>query len=156
MKRKTLALLLGLVMAFGLTACGGGDAADTSTEQDSEMSFPVKFGTVTDVAPLGENSEMVSITISDDATIPDKERAVYVAAVDYIFTLASDDLEELSVFGFDENGNKIIAFHMPYELIASLREVEANGSWGTEGFCAWFGLNADAYNLLVESSEILE
>lgn len=38
MKRKTLALLLSLVLAFGLTACGGETSADgTGSEQETEQ-----------------------------------------------------------------------------------------------------------------------
>lgn len=38
MKRKTLALLLGVVMAFGLTACGGSSVpAEDSTEESEQV-----------------------------------------------------------------------------------------------------------------------
>ena len=38
MKRRTLALLMGAVMAFGLTACGGSSApAEDSTEESEQV-----------------------------------------------------------------------------------------------------------------------
>lgn len=159
MKKRTLATLLAcLLLVVSLAACGDTEATtDSSTdEQTGDVSIPVKFGTVTSVGPLGDTAEIISLTVSDGVTQVDPERAVYVSAVDYIFTQASPDLTELSVFGFAENGDKIVSFTMPPELIASLRQIESEGSWGTEGFCAWFGINDDAYNVLVSGSKVTE
>lgn len=141
--RRTFALIIALLLALSFSACAG--------SEPETIKLPVKFGNVTGVEPIGDNSEAIILSMEEPSSSKGAERDVYISAVDYIFTHASKNLEELSVTAYDPNGNSIIAFTMPSYLITSLREVEAQGSWGTQGFAAFFYFNSDAYDVLVAS-----
>lgn len=133
------------------------DPAEPTAEDTTEsLSLPVKFGTVTSIAPLGNNAEMIILSMEDPSSSDGAERDVYIAAVDYLFSYAAENLESLGVFAFDPSGNQIIAFTMPNDLISALRKTEEEGNWGTEGFAAFFYFNQDAYDVLVESCVITE
>lgn len=144
--KKMFALFLALIMMLSFTACGSNTQATTEPQP-----LPVKFGSVTGIETTADKSEAIVLSMEEPSSSKGAERDVYIAAVDYIFTHASKDLEELSVTAYAPNGDSIISFTMPSYLITALREVEAQGNWGTEGFCAYFYFNHDAYDVLVAS-----
>jgi hypothetical protein len=144
--KKILALFLALLLGLSLAACGSNTEAATEPKP-----LLVQFGSVTETETTVENIEAIVLSMEEPSSSKGAERDVYIAAVDYIFTHASNDLEELSVTAHAPNGDRIIAFTMPSYLIDALREVEAQGSWGTAGFCAYFYMNHEAYDVLVAS-----
>lgn len=149
-----IAVVVILVIAFG----GGGEsetAAETEAPEEKET-LPVQFGEITSVGPLSSNAEMIVMSLAENVSDENKERAVYVNAVDYLFTYAPEDLAELSVFGFDAEGAEVLTVVFNADLVTALRQIEADGNWGTEGIAAWFWFNADAYNILVESATVIE
>lgn len=150
--KKTIALLMALLLVVSFTACGSSKPA---TETDPKP-LPVKFGAVTDIEIVANNSEAIILSMEEPSSSKGAERDVYIAAVDYIFTHASQDLEELYVTAHAPNGDNIISFTMPSYLITALRDVEAQGDWGTEGFCAFFYFNYEAYDVLVASCIVAE
>lgn len=94
MKKRTLALLLGIVMAFGLTACGGGESApaeDTSaeTEQTEETKAPEK-----EVYKIGEtwtvdgqwSFTVDAVTATDERNEFEEKTPAAVYIVDYTYT----------------------------------------------------------------------
>ena len=143
--KKMLALFLALLLVLSLVACG--------SSEPEEINLSVKFGTVTGVEPTGFNAYAIVLSMDEPSSNEGAERDVYISAVDYIFTHAPDYLEELSVNAYNQDGESIVSFTMPSYLITSLREVEAQGSWGTQGFAASFYFNHDAYDVLVASCE---
>ena len=144
--KKIFSLFLALIMMLSFTACGSNTEATTEPQP-----LPVKFGSVTGVEATADKSEAIVLSMEESSSSKGAERDVYIAAVDYIFTHASKDLEELSVTAYAPNGDSIVSFTMPSYLITALREVEAQGSWGSAGFCAYFYMNHDAYDVLVAS-----
>ena len=160
--KRVFVLLLVFALSVSLTACGGSletssaPVAESETVETEQSSLPVKFGNVTSVGTLGANSEMIVLSMEEASSSEGSERDVYIAAVDYLFTYASEDITELAVFAYDQNGDSIITFTMPPELVASLRQIEAEGDWGTQGFAAFFYFNHDAYNVLVASTTVIE
>jgi hypothetical protein len=148
--KKILSLFLALIMLLSFTACGSHTEATTEATTEPKP-LPVKFGSVTEIETTGENTEAIVLSMEEPSSSKGAERDVYIAAVDYIFTHASKELEELSVTANAPNGDNIIAFTMPSYLITALRETEAKGSWGTQGFAASFYFNYDAYDVLVAS-----
>lgn len=137
---------MALLLMVSFTACGSNSEATAEPQP-----LPVKFGSVTEIEATSEKTEAIVLTMEEPSSSKGAERDVYIAAVDYIFTHASKDLKELSVTAHAPNGDSIISFTMPSYLITSLREVEAQGNWGTEGFCAFFYFNHEAYDVLVAS-----
>ena len=148
-----------VILALG---SGGSDDSDPKAESTAvapttqvvtteQHTLPVKFGSVIGIETTGENTEAIVLSMEDPSSSKGAERDVYIASVDYIFTHASKDLAELSVTANNPDGDCIISFTMPSDLIKSLRKTEAEGSWGTEGFCAYFYFNSDAYDELVAS-----
>lgn len=140
--KKMLALFLALLLVLSLVAC---------SSKPEEINLPVKFGNVTSVEPTGYNAEAIVLSMEEPSSSSGAERDVYISAVDYVFTHAQKYLEELSVTAYAPDGSVIIAFTMPSYLITALREVEAQGSWGTQGFAAFFYFNSEAYDMLVTS-----
>lgn len=140
--KKILLICLAVILVISVVSCMG----------NAKKALPlfVKFGMVTDIESLGGNAEAIVLSMQEPSSKGAK-RDVYVAAVDYLFTYASKNLKELSVTAYNPDGKKIIAFTMPSYLITALRETEANGNWGTEGFAASFYFNSDAYDVLVDS-----
>lgn len=149
--KKMFALFLALVLALSFTACGSKEAAvEATTEVTTEpQSLPVKFGNVTEVETTADKTEAIVLSMEEPSSSKGAERDVYIAAVDYIFTHGSEDLEELSVTAYSPNGDRIISFTIPSVLMTALREAEVKGSWGTEGFAAYFYFNSEAYDVLV-------
>lgn len=139
--KKIFSLFLALLVLLSFVACG--------TSEPKPL--PVKFGTVTSVETIGENTEAIVLSMEEPSSSKGAERDVYISAVDYIFTHASKNLKELSVTAYSPDGQAIIAFTMPSYLITALRETEAQRSWGTQGFAASFYFNYDAYDILVAS-----
>lgn len=163
-KRKVWIIVIAVIVILGV-AFGGGDEPEAATETpapvvteapEQKEALPVQFGEITSVGPLGDNSEMIVMSLDEGISDENKERAVYVNAVDYLFTYASEDLAELSVFGFDAAGAEVLTVVFGSDLVTALRQIEADGDWGTEGIAAWFWFNADAYNILVESATVIE
>ena len=148
--KKMLALILALILVLSFAACGA-DAESTNEATTEPQPLPVKFGSVTGVETTADKTEAIVLSMEEPSSSKGAERDVYIAAVDYIFTHASKDLEELSVAAYAPNGDSIITFTMPSYLITSLREVESQGSWGTQGFAAFFYFNSEAYDVLVAS-----
>lgn len=144
--KKMLALFMALLLVLSFTACGSNTEATTEPKP-----LPVKFGSVTGIETTADKTEAIVLSMEEPSSSKGAERDVYIAAVDYIFTHASKDLEELSVTANDPNGDIIISYTIPSDVITSLRKTEAEGSWGTEGFCAYFYFNHDAYDELVAS-----
>lgn len=163
-KKKILYIFLAVIFVVFVVpflVMGSGEktnepAEETATPETESPALPVQFGEITSVGPLGENSEMIVMSLNESVSEENKVRAVYVNAVDYLFTYGSEDLAELSVFGFDAEGDEVITVVFTAELVAALRDIEKDGDWGTEGIAAWFWFNADAYNILVESATIIE
>jgi hypothetical protein len=148
--KKILALFLALIMTLSFTACGSNTEATTEATKEPQP-LPVKFGSVTGIEATADKAEAIVLSMEEPSSSKGAERDVYIAAVDYIFTHASKDLEELSVTAYAPNGDSIISFTMPSYLITAIREVEAQGSWGTQGFAAYFYFNHEAYDVLVAS-----
>ena len=136
--KKIFALLLALALFVSLAACGS-------------KPLPVKFGKVTSVETIGENAEAIVLSMEKPSSSQGAERDVYIATVDYIFTHASRDLEELSVTAYSPSGSSIISFTIPSDIIANMRKVDATGKWGTAGFCGYYYMNHTAYDKLVAS-----
>lgn len=152
--KKMFALFLALIMVLSFTACGSN--AEVKTEATTEaatepQSLPVKFGSVTDVETTADKAEAIVLSMEEPSSSQGAERDVYIAAVDYIFTHASKDLAELSVTAYAPNGDRIISFTITSDIVANMKEVESQGSWGTAGFCAYYYMNHDAYDELVAS-----
>ena len=161
-KRILSVILVLFIIMIGIAALTSGEsetsepAAETATPETESPGLPVQFGEITSVGPLGSNAEMIVMSLAENVSDENKERAVYVNAVDYLFTYAPDDLAELSVFGFDAEGAEVLTVVFTADLVTALRQIEADGDWGTEGIAAWFWFNADAYNILVESATVIE
>lgn len=153
--KKMFALFLALLLVLSFTACG---SKETVVEETTEVtieattepqSLPVKFGSVTSVEATADKTEAIVLSMEEPSSSKGAERDVYIAAVDYIFTYASKDLEELAVVAHAPNGDRIISFTIPSVLMTALREAESKGSWGTQGFAAYFYFNSEAYDVLV-------
>ena len=141
--KKTVLLILALLLVLLLLVC--------FNSNPKEVQLPVKFGKVISIEAPTNKSEVIVLSMEEPSSSKGAERDVYIAAVDYIFSHASKDLKELSVTAYAPNGDCIIAFTMPSHIIGALRIMEAQGSWGTEGFAALFYMNHEEYEWLVES-----
>ena len=72
MNLKTLFTPALIAMAFGLSACGGGDDSDTSTVTESAESSTEESGSNADApAPSGEAPRAAKVEIADFAYDPD-------------------------------------------------------------------------------------
>lgn len=96
MKKRTLALLLGVAMAFGLTACGGGESAPaedtaegTEQTQTEETKAPEK-----EVYKIGEtwtvdgqwSLTITGVTATDERNEYEETNPAAVYIVDYTYT----------------------------------------------------------------------
>lgn len=155
---SVIVVLFIIMIGIAVLTSGEGETSEpvTTTEETATPALPVQFGEITSVGPLGENVEMIVMSLDESVSEENKIRAVYINAVDYLFTYGSEDLTELSVFGFDAEGNKVITVAFTADLVTALRGIEAEGNWGTEGVAAWFWFNEDAYNILVGSATVIE
>ena len=127
------------------------NVSEGTSSHNTQKPLPVKFGSVTNVETIGEDAELIVLSMNEPSSSKGAERDVYISAVDYIFTHASRNLKSLYVDAYDQQGKGIISFTMPSYLITALRDSEAQGSWGTQGFAAFFYMNKDAYDVLVSS-----
>lgn len=140
--KKMLALFLALLMILPFAGC---------SKEEPKLPLPVelRWGNVTSIETIGKNSEAIVLSMSKPPKPEDTERNVYISAVQYIFDYAPKKLESLSVSSFDQNGNSIISFTIPSDIMTHMREVESSGNWGTVGFAGYYYMNHDAYDDLV-------
>ena len=141
--KKMLALILAMLLVLSLVSCG--------SEPKLPLPIELNWGNVTSIETIGKNSEAIVLSMQEPPKPEDKERIVYISAVEYIFNHASKNLESISVSAYDPNGNSVISFTIPSDIIAHMREVEKTGTWGTVGFCGYYWFNHDAYDELVAS-----
>lgn len=95
MKRRTLALILGLILAFGLTACGGSEEpapAETDETTETETEEPAaaekteyKIGETWTVDGLWEMT-VTGVTETADRNEYDEREPAAVYIVDYTYT----------------------------------------------------------------------
>ena len=140
--KKMFALFMALLLVLSFAAC---------SNEKPQQPIELWWGNVTDIEKIGDNSESIVLSMNEPPKPEDNERIVYISAVDYIFNHAPKDLELVSVSAFDPDGNSIISFTIPSDIIAQMRKTEATGSWGEVGFCGYYWFNHDAYDELVAS-----
>lgn len=92
--KKFIALLLAVLMVFGLTACGGGNGSTTDSTESSEFKIAIVTGTVSQSEDDRRGAEAIQAKYGEDrvllATYPDNFTEEYDTTVQTIVNFADN------------------------------------------------------------------
>lgn len=140
---KIALIIIATLLIVSLIAASCSDTDNNSTAEPAE-GLALNFGEA-NLTGVTDDSYVVEIKItSDNVSEENLERAIYASAAEFIDTYTPEEIKTISVMGFDQNGELVMTFEMPEGLVTAIRDIAAEGDFGTEGIGAWFWFNDDA------------